>query len=371
MRVGFDARWHNDSGVGVYVAQLLRAMAASPRSVDLVVYEDPKNPVRTLDGLPVERIPLSSPKYSISEQFELRRRARRDRLDVFHSPFYIVPAAAACPVVVTLHDLIPFLFRIYARPKQELVKMGYRTAARQAQHVIAVSENTARDVRKILKVPGERVTVVHNAARDCFRPIEDDRDFDLGCLHSKFGVKPPYVVVASTRNWRTKNLQGALQALEMARAQTGIDFQTAVYGPEEGIGALNGHDRPRLLNLRRLGYVEAADLALLFGHAHGFLMPSLYEGFGLPVLEAMSCGCPVVTSNGGSLAEIAGGGAQVFSTADIRGMSEAVARLLCSPEERQRWRKSALRRAADFSWEQAALQTISVYHRTHTGAGSA
>jgi glycosyltransferase involved in cell wall biosynthesis len=271
-----------------------------------------------------------------------------------------------CPVVVTFHDLIPFLFRIYSWPRQEMVKMGYRAAARRAQHVIAVSDNTAKDIRKILSVPEERITVVHNGAAECFQPTQGHGDLDI--LRSKFGVYPPYVVAASARNWRTKNLEGALRALEKARAQTGINFQTAVYGPQEAIDALDERDRWHGLNLRLLGYVDATELAMLFRHAHAFIMPSLYEGFGLPILEAMACGCPVVTSHGGSLAEIASSGAQVFSPNDIEGMAEAVSRLLCSPEERQRWRVSALSRAADFSWERAALQTISVYHRIRTGA---
>jgi len=365
MRVGFDARWHNDSGVGVYVFQLLRALAATPGDIELVVYEDPQKPVGALDCLPVTRVSISAAKYSIAEQLEFRRRVLQDSLDLFHSPFYVVPLAVACPVVVTFHDLIPFLFRIYSWPKQEMVKMGYRTAARRAQHVIAVSNNTARDIRKILSVPEQRLTVVHNAAAKCFGPMQGDGDLDI--LRSKFGVHPPYVVAASARNWRTKNLEGALRALEKARAQSGIDFQTAVYGPQEGIDALCGHDCWRTLNLR-LGYVDATDLAMLFRHAHAFIMPSLYEGFGLPILEAMASGCPVVTSDGGSLAEIAGSGAQVFSPTDIQGMAEAVSRLLRSPEERQRWRVSALSRAADFSWEQAARETISVYHRTRNAA---
>jgi glycosyltransferase involved in cell wall biosynthesis len=265
--------------------------------------------------------------------------------------------------------LIPFLFRIYSWPKQEMVKMGYRAAARRAQHVIAVSDNTAMDVRKILSVPEERITVVHNAAAECFQPIQGHADLDI--LRSKFGVHPPYVVAASARNWRTKNLEGALRALERARMQVSIDFQTTVYGPQDGVDALDGSDRWHGLNLRLLGYVDAADLAMLFRHAHAFIMPSLYEGFGLPILEAMACGCPVVTSDGGSLAEVAGGGAQVFSPTDIGGMADAVAGLLRSPEERQRWRVSALSRAADFSWEQAARQTISVYHRTRNASPKA
>jgi glycosyltransferase involved in cell wall biosynthesis len=363
MRVGFDARWYNDSGVGVYVAELLRAMAQLPRDFELVAYEDPQNPVPGLDGLPIVRARVRAPKYSIAAQFELRRRCRQDKLDVFHSPFYAAPLGLNCPLVVTVHDLIPFLFRIYPWPKQWMVKMGYRAAARRAQYVIADSWNTAKDVREILGVPAARITAVHIAAsQDCFQAKEQGSE--LGRLQEKYGIHPPYVVAASARNWRTKNLESALKALQIARGQSGIEFQTLVYGPTEGIEALGPEGRWPALNPRRTGYVEAADLAMLFRHAHVFIMPSLYEGFGLPILEAMSCGCAVVTSNAGSLAEVAGQGAQVFAPLDIAGMAEAVAGLLRDPEELHRWRVAALRRAADFSWNKTAIETVSVYHRT-------
>ena len=110
------------------------------------------------------------------------------------------------------------------------------------------------------------------------------------------------------------------------------------------------------------GFVDAKELAALFRHAHAFVMPSLYEGFGLPLVEAMSCGCPVITSDRGSLPEIAGDGAQCFDPFDIKGMAQALCALLRSPEELQRKRSDALRRAADFCWDKAALETISVYH---------
>ena len=119
------------------------------------------------------------------------------------------------------------------------------------------------------------------------------------------------------------------------------------------------------LKVHHVGYIGSEDLATLFRHAHAFLMPSLYEGFGLPLVEAMSCGCPVIASNRGSLPEIAGGGAQCFDPFDIKGMASALCALLRSPEELQQKRSDALRRAADFSWDKAALETISVYHHVN------
>src|SRR5262249_15801836 len=146
------------------------------RGFELVVYENPWNPVPQLEGPRVHQVAVRASKYSLAEQLEFRRRSRLDRLDVFHSPFFAVPLGLRCPVVVTVHDLIPFLFRIYNRPKQALVKMAYRAAIRRARHILADSENTAGDLQKILAVSPERVTTVHIAASPeyCSREIEID-----------------------------------------------------------------------------------------------------------------------------------------------------------------------------------------------------
>jgi glycosyltransferase involved in cell wall biosynthesis len=369
MRVGFDARWYNDSGVGAYVDGLLRALAVAERKFDLVVYSDPRNPVLGLGDLAVKMIPVRAPKYSIAEQLELRRHAREDKLDVFHSPFFVAPLRLECPLVVTVHDLIPFLFRIYSWPKQALIKMGYRLATREAHHIIADSENTARDVHGILGVPLERITTIHLAPAECFHTAQGQDNIES--LEEKYAVRPPYVMLASARNWRTKNLETALEAVSQAHRSTGVEFQAVVYGPTDGIELLSVNSRWPQIDLRQTGYIPARDLAMLFRHARAFIMPSLYEGFGLPVLEAMACGCPVITSNGGSLPEVAGNGAQVFAPLDAKGMAAAIAALVTNQTDFERWRAAALRRAANFSWERAAQQAISVYHRIHNQFSSA
>lgn len=367
LRVGFDARWYNDSGVGTYTLELLRAMSQIQAGFELVAYENPVNPVPLEENSRIRKVALSSGRYSLSGQFELSTRCRRDRLDIFHSPFYVVPLAAGCPVVVTVHDLIPFLFRIASRPKQFLVKTGYRMAAAKAAHIITVSNHTASDLKNLLHVPANKITPIANAVRrEVFHP--EGAAEELESLGARFGVRPPYVVVASARNWRTKNLVTALNALDIARSKSAGGFQTVLYGPEDGLNAAGGQGHWNALNLRITGYVQDKDLAALFRHARAFVFPSLYEGFGLPILEAMSCGCPVITSNGGSLAEVAGKGGQVFEPFDAESMAAALLRLLAVPEEYQRWRLSGLARAAEFSWERAARETLAVYHRTYNQA---
>src|SRR5438270_10075493 len=277
---------------------------------------------------------------------------------MFHCPFYAAPLLN-CPVVITIHDLIPFLFPIYFWPKQKMVQTGYRAAAKRATHIIADSHCTATDVQKILGAASEKISTVHLAAdRDIFHPCatadEEAR------LQKKFGIGKPFTVVASAGNWRTKNLESALQALEIARRESAAAFQVVMYGPTNKAEICAG-DLAGKLNLHNLGFVDAKELAALFRHAHAFVMPSLYEGFGLPLVEAMSCGCPVITSDRGSLPEIAAAGAQCFDPFDIKGMANALCALLRNPEELQQKRSNALRRAADFSWDKAARETISVY----------
>ena len=359
MRVGFDARWYNESGVGTYVAGLLPALASA--GCELVAYVDPDNAVPGLDKLSVQTIPIRSGKYSPFASLELRRRTKQDKLDLFHSPFYVAPMLE-CPVIVTLHDLIPFLFSIYPWPKQTMVKAGYRTAARRASHIIADSQQTACDIQKILGVAPDRITAVHlAAAQETFHACAGAGEIER--LQKKFDIAPPYIVVASARNWRTKNLESACKALAASR-NAGAEFQTLVYGPPEGLEAVSADVRQKL-NPRRAGYVEAVDLGALFRHAHAFVMPSLYEGFGLPLVEAMSCGCPVLVSNRGSLPEIAGDGAQCFDPFDVSAMASAIVGLLRSPDELQRRRADALKRSKDFSWDKTAFETISVYHHVN------
>ena len=364
MRVGFDARWYNDSGVGTYVAELLKALVPlQGNAFELVIYENAKNPVPGLPANALERIKVRSARYSPFSQFELRQRGRKDRLDLFHSPFYPIPLRLCCPVVVTIHDLIPFLFPAGNRLKNFAVKYGYRRAAAQSRAIIAVSAKTAADLQTILQVPTEKITVVQNAASSLHFHPNGSATEELETT-KRFGIKSPYVLAASAWNWKTKNLATALHALALAQEESAIEFQTVIYGPQEGIQAAGGTEKWRKLNLVQTGHLPAADLAALFRHAQLFLFPSFYEGFGLPILEAMACGCPVITSNAGSLPEVAAGAARIFDPSDAPGMARAATSLLLNPIESAQWREQGLRRAADFSWSRSAQQTLSVYHRT-------
>lgn len=365
MRVGFDARWYNESGVGTYIKGLLTAISEFGDEVEIIVYEDSRNRLPAC-GPHIRPVSVSSQRFSVSEQFEFRALCKSDRIDVFHSPFqYGAQLFLPCPLVLTIHDLIPFCFRTRSWPKQltavPIVKLGYRAAVHRSDHIIAVSANTALDAQRILRVPSTRITPIPLAASQQFHPWSAPRETEY--LSIKYGVRTPYVVSASTGNWRTKNLETALRALALSSKLSAIAFQTIIYGTEKGLNAVRERHLISALNIRRAGYVPVEDLGALFRNASLFINASLYEGFGLPVLEAMSCGCPVVTSSGGSLAEVAAGGAQIFDPLDANGMAKAVTTLLCDVAERERWRSRALARAAEFSWRKTAEQTLAVYQQ--------
>jgi glycosyltransferase involved in cell wall biosynthesis len=360
MKVGFDGRWYGHSGVGNYVSDLLQAIGALDGNLQIVLYEDPRNPLEQVQSDRIRKVAVHANRYSAHEQFELVRRCRMDGIDVFHSPFYVTPWFAPCPVVVTIHDLIPFLFNIYKQPKQQLIRLGYRLAIGRATHIIADSENTRNDLIRILGVSADKTTVVHLAtARDRYH--RDSEPGEQEYLLARYGIRQPYVLTLSAKNWRTKNLPLVMEALSVCQQQVGSTFQIVVTGASDGFREAPQQQKLNMEDVVQTGFVSTEDLPKLYRNAHVFLLGSKYEGFGLPLLEAMSCGCAVVCSNAGSLAEVAGDGAIVVDPESSVAMAKAVIQLLRESPERKQLKARALRRSAEFSWEMAARQTVSVY----------
>jgi glycosyltransferase involved in cell wall biosynthesis len=358
IRIGFDARWYTTSGVGMYVANLLECMGElEDDDFEIVAYEFADNPVPVVSKRIRKQI-VKGGKYSLAGQLELARRCRIDRLDLFHAPFYIVPIAAPCPVVCTIHDLIAFLFPIYNPVHQSIVKLGYRVAVRKASRIITVSETTKRDLELILSVPLRKITRIYNAySQSTYHEIAEPGERVY--LRQRYGIEGEYVLTLSAGNWRTKNLTTALQAMIVAAQRSDVRFRPVIVGPEEGFRAsgMSGS----LQNALVTGYVPKEDLPRFYRNAAAFLSVSLYEGFGIPLAEAMGCGCPCIISNGGSLPEIAGNAAPVFDCRDAEGMADAIVRVLQDAAYREELSRRGLRRSAEFSYEVLARETLRLY----------
>jgi glycosyltransferase involved in cell wall biosynthesis len=272
------------------------------------------------------------------------------------------------PTVVTVHDLIPYLVRgdralsNYRHPFDRLFDRLALRALRRAEALIAISEFTKRTIVEAVGYPPGCIHVIHRAVdRQVFRPLPVPATF-----RQRYGLDEScsYVLYAGSEDPR-KNVATLIRAFALVRQrvpQARLIKAGAAHFPEE---------RQRLLRLaaelgqegsvRFLGHVSDEDLPLLYNAAHVFVLPSFYEGFGLPALEAMSCGTPVVASNRTSLPEVVGEGGVLVDPADEQALAREVAALLAGPERRAAAAQAALRQAGRFSLERQAAETMAVY----------
>jgi glycosyltransferase involved in cell wall biosynthesis len=359
------------AGISHYVEQTLQQLGQIDRESRYDIYT-----TRGLDqaalGLPPNfrvipsRLPTINPRVRIPwEQFVAPLLLRRSKADLFHGVHSVVPLATATRTVVTVHDLafIRFTqtFRAYNRT---YLDFATRLSVRRAARVLVVSEHTKREVVGMLGVPAERVIVTPNAVRDHFRPPEPAA---LAAFRVKKGLPERFVLYVGTLEPR-KNLTTLLEAYaEVARTH---DVPLIVGG---GKGWLYDAVFQRLeeLGLKErvqfAGYIEEEELPLWYAAATVFVFPSIYEGFGMPPLEAMACGTPVITSNSSSLPEVVGDAGITLPPHDPAGFAEALDRVLRDADLRQDLRERGLVQATRFSWRTTAERTLAAYRAVVAG----
>jgi glycosyltransferase involved in cell wall biosynthesis len=235
-------------------------------------------------------------------------------------------------------------------------------AINKAASIVTVSESARRDLLRLHGVPADRVAVVHEAAGPGFRPIDDRAELD--CVRARYGLPDRFVLYVGTIEPR-KNLARLVDAFAAARAR-GIPHHLVCVGPY-GWSSRDLSGRIERLGLRDsvhfTGYAKFDDLPAVYNLADFFVFPSLYEGFGLPVVEAMACGVPVITSNTSSLGEIAADAAHTIDPADTDALADAITRLATDAEWRRELARRGLQRSRTFSWTQTAKEMLAVYHR--------
>jgi glycosyltransferase involved in cell wall biosynthesis len=283
-------------------------------------------------------------------------------VDVFHGTNYCVPVLAPCPTVVTIHDLS--LYTQSHTHEKANVKQGKRRMpimARRASLIIAPSEWTRREIVEQLRVSPEKIRVVYEAAREGMKPMPVP--LCHGAL-DKYQIRRPYLLYVGTIEPR-KNLLTLIRAYDELLRTTTRRPQLVLCG---GRGWLFDdvfklvEDLKLQDQIRFTGYVDDADLPALYSAAEAFVYPSFYEGFGLPPLEAMACGAPVITSDVSSLPEVVGDAGLTHAPNDARALTEAMAKLLGDETAREHFRREGMKQAAKFSWERAARETQSIYY---------
>ena len=289
--------------------------------------------------------------------FEIARR----RIDLFHGPSYLLPRTRRARTVVTIHDLAHEKRPEWAPACSPEFARRARESARRADAVIAVSRATRRDVVEIYGVPEERVEVIYEGVDPSFRPIEDRaaiEDFRI-----RRGLPERFILSVLSLSPR-KNLPGLMRAFGRFMKSSGLPHHLVVAG--KSYGANGPRHEAETLGIadrfRFIEYVPGEELPLLYNAAELFVFPSFYEGFGLPPVEALACGCPVVSSRAGSLPEVLGDAARYFDPGNAEEMADALA---CAAREGRTRdaRDRGLARALGFSWDKAAQETVRLYER--------
>jgi alpha-1,3-rhamnosyl/mannosyltransferase len=364
IRLGLDARKLADFGIGTYVHHLVLELARRRAEFDVTLFARPSGRSLLPDLPPSVRwIDDGSRGYSARELLQMGLKVRRQRLDLFHAPHYVVPVALGAPFVVTVHDVIHLLFPQFlpSRLGYPYARFMLRRALGASRRVIAVSETTRRDLlSRSPATPPEKVVVVPNGIDEAFREVTDGA---VPAALARLGLRRPYLLFVGNPK-RHKDLPTALAALArleaapgrptLALAGTGESAEIAAAARRVGVEE----------RVQALGFVPPELLPALYRGAELLLSPSLYEGFGFAVAEALAAGCPVVASDIPAHRELAGDAALYAPPGAAEAFAAGAARLLAD-------RELARRRVAPLTWEAAGRRTIEVYRAALSPDGGA
>ena len=365
MHIGIDCRlpFYQMGGISQYVLHLLPALAELDEENEYTIFhsrQDGRSHTPTASNF--HRANLWTPCHHRLERLALAAELLPYRLDVLHSPDFIPPAFGAKRRVITVHDLN---FHYYPQFLTAESKRYYadqiRWAVGAADHIAADSQATRQDLIEILQVPPSKVTAIHLAANPLYERVYEETA--VQATLRQHNLPRGFILFVGTLEPR-KNIPMLLQAYHLLRQETAVDVPLLLIGSK---GWLYNEIFTTIEELglrqqvRHLSGIFDEQLAHLYTAAGLLATPSHYEGFGLPALEAMHCGCPVIVSNRGSLPEVAGQAGLLLDPDDIVAWAEAMAQVLSSPDLRARMVAGGRIQAQKFSWQKTAAATLKIY----------
>jgi glycosyltransferase involved in cell wall biosynthesis len=366
VRIAIDARKLRDYGIGTYVRNLLRHLARlDDYSEYIVLCRDEDRAFAAELGENFRAVPERSGGYSVREQLAVPLDLRRERADLFHAPHYVLPPLTPCRSVVTIHDCIHLRF-----PQYLPTRIGYAYARAQmwlathkAARVITVSEASKRDILRYFRVPESRIDVIYNAIDERFWHEPDPED--ISRTRERYRLTAPFVLYAGNIKPH-KNLERLIEAFHLLRQGSPDlrEVELLIIGDEISKyptlrRAVHRHKLHK--HVRFFGFVPDQTLASLYRLANAFVFPSLYEGFGLPPLEAMASGTPVIASNVSSLPEVVGDAALMIDPYEPGAIADAMRQVLTDSQLRADLRARGYVRAREFSWERSVRRVREVY----------
>jgi len=364
VRIGIDARKLHDFGIGTYIRNLLRHLSRLDHDTEYVIIARP-NDAAALDALGpnFRAVAETSGNYSLAEQLKIPLILRRERVTLFHAPHYVLPPLVTCRSVVTIHDCIHLMFPQYLPNRMALgyARASIATAARRANRIITVSESSKHDILRFVNVEPSKIEVIPNAFDERFSVQPPEAQ--VVRVRERYQLQDEFVLYAGNVKPH-KNLERLIDAFHLVRTR-GLDHLKLV---------LIGDEISKYTSLRRavhrhqlhkyvrfLGYLPEDTLTVMYRLASVFVFPSLYEGFGLPPLEAMASGTPVVTSNVSSLPEVAGDAAILVNPYEPESIADGIYRVVTDRPTRDDLCRRGLERSRQFSWESSVRRVREIY----------
>jgi glycosyltransferase involved in cell wall biosynthesis len=369
MRIGIDARPLSDppGGITRVVTNIVQKLERIDRENLYFLYSD-RNFELPFDNLRWHKRVHTLASFVPSNlwlQTEARRMVKQDNLDIFWAPAHILPVGLPAKIrkILTVHDLVWKRYPETMEWRNSIVhRLFAERSVREADRITADSVSTKRDLKLLLGVRSTKIEVVHLGVSSHFRP--HDPAVAAQRIARKFGVSEKYICAVGTVEPR-KNLAALVEAIGILKKQGKLTHQLVVAGGK-GWGKSKASEwiRNRELtedDVRFLGFIPEEDLPLLYSGAAMFVFPSIYEGFGLPLLEAMACGAPVASSNRSSLPEVAGDSGLYFDPASVDEIASTIDRALSEPDLRTELAKQGAERARQFTWEACARIILGVF----------
>lgn len=372
IRIGFDARYINDRyhGIGRYAFRLLEALVQAGIQYNFTIFLG-KDIESRFDWQWLKKQPNVSfqkgpwPMYWPHEQIIWPNILKRSRVDLFHSPYFVAPLftwKSPPSVVITVHDLIfdrfpEYMPKAWSRPYYRLLMSR---SARRANRIVAVSRSTASDLAQYYPISAGKITVIPEGVETSFHPVSDNSVINQ--IRQKYHLRNPFILAVGARRPH-KNMGRLVQAF--ANLTSDIPHDLVFIGPGDSrfpdearyfssVHSLNGR-------ARFLDWVPECDLATLYSMADMLVVPSLIEGFGLPALEAMACGTPVLAANRSSLPEVIGKAGLLVDPLSVVDLTQAIYRILMDVNLSSKMVKTGLERSSTFSWSQTAKLTLQAY----------
>jgi len=370
MRIGINLLFLLPGVVGgteTYALSLLKAIGRIDRQNEYLIFLNRESAGLELPVQPnFKRVVCPVPakfralRY-LWEQFVLPLQARKYRLNLLHSLGYVQPLHLPCPSIVTIHDLNFYNLRPFFSPVKRIALQFFVThSAKAADHILTVSEFSKKQIVEVLEVSPEKVSVIYNAPKE--RPAHQ---VELEELERRYGVKVLYIFALSSPSPH-KNITNLIKAFNLLKERGAKELKLVLAGhlPQDSGEVYTLVQHSRFNNdIILTGYVPDEVLAGLYANAKAFAFPSLYEGFGIPILEAFQYGTPVACSNIAALPEIAGDAVLYFDPTDVKEMAEVISRLLNNESECRSLIAKGKQRVAQFTWEEAACKTLGVYRQ--------